>query len=328
MIAVTGANGLLGNFIVKKFISEHIPVIGLRRISSGMPRHDHLAPEAEWREADVTNSLSLAEAFRGADTVIHAAAVVSFDRRAKERIFQTNVTGTQHVVNACLALGIPRLIFISSVAALGRKKGVKEINEENKWVDSDLNSNYAKSKYLAELEVYRGQEEGLSISIVSPSVILSTANPDKSSAQIFKYVQQEKPFYTDGNVNYVDARDVADLIYKIYRNPISGEKYIASAGHIDLKELMIKIATRLKKKEPSIKINTGLLQVAAWLEEMRCQLTGTEALISRQSVKLPGEKFIYQNQKSINHLNMMYRPLEETLDWCCGYYKKAFTTNK
>ncbi len=327
MIAITGANGLLGSFVATKFISEKLPVIGLKRVKSDIT-HSVNGSGITWRESDVTNSLSLTEALLNADTVIHTAAVVSFDPRAKERIFQTNVIGTQNVVNACLALGIPRLIFISSVAALGRKKGMKEINEENKWVDSDLNSDYAKSKYLAELEVYRGQEEGLSISIVNPSVILSTANPNKSSAQIFKYVQQERPFYAEGNINYVDVRDVADMIYKIYTNTTSGEKYIASAGAINVKELMMKIAVRLEKKGPSIKINHRLLQMAAWMEEIRGKLTGAEVLISRQSVKMPGEKFIYQNQKSIDRLAMAYRPLEETLDWCCGHYRNAFTTNK
>jgi len=328
MVAITGANGLLGNFILKKFVSEKIPVVGLRRTNSDTTHLDSSSLGAEWREADVTNSLVLTDALKNIDTVIHAAAVVSFDPRAKERIFQTNVIGTQNVVDTCLALGIPRMIFISSVAALGRKKGMVEIDEKNKWVDSDLNSDYAKSKYLAELEVFRGREEGLSISIVNPSVILSTANPNKSSAQLFKYVNDERSFYSDGYLNYVDARDVADIVFKIYEHKIDGEKFIANAGSIDLKELISKIAIRLNKKEPSIKINPRLLMTAAWLEEMRCKLTGAEALISRQSAKMPGEKFIYRNKKSIDRLNMVYRPLEETLDWCCEYYRNAFTTNK
>jgi dihydroflavonol-4-reductase len=328
MIAITGANGLLGSFILKKFISEKLPVIGLKRVNSDISSLDKALHEAEWRDADITNSLTLADALKNINTVIHTAAVVSFDPRAKEKIFQTNVVGTQNIVNACLVSGVSRLIFISSVAALGRKKGTTEINEENKWIDSDLNSDYAKSKYLAELEIYRGKEEGLSISIVNPSVILSTANPNKSSGQLFKYVNEERLFYTDGHINYVDVRDVANVVYRIYESKINGDKFIANAGSIELKQLITKIAVRLEKKEPSIKINSNLLMAAAWLEEMRCRLTRTEALISRQSVKMSGEKFIYQNQKSIDQLNAVYRPLDETLDWCCEYYRMAFTTNK
>ncbi len=328
MIAVTGANGLLGNFILKKFVDEKIPVIGLKRSSSDLSFiNDHIK-NIEWRNADVSDGNSLMDSFKNVDTVIHAAAVVSFDPRAKRKIYNTNVEGTRNVVNACLSLGIPRLILVSSVAALGRKKGQTEINEQNQWVDGELNSDYAKSKYLSELEVYRGQEEGLNISIVNPSVILAPADMNKSSAQVFKYVQKERIFYVDGDINYVDARDVAEVIFRLYQNNINGEKFIASAGQISLKKLMEEIALRFGKKAPFIKINPGLLQTAAWLEEMRCWLTGSEALISRQSVKMPKEKFAYQNLKTINRLQMAYRPLAETLDWCCDYYNKAFTTNK
>ena len=327
MIAITGANGLLGSFILKKFIAEKEPVIALKRPTSNLSATG-LPDNVVWRDADINNSVALRDALEKVDTVIHAAAIVSFDPRAKNKIFETNVVGTRNIVNACLGQGIRRLIFISSVAALGRKKGMEEINEDTRWTDSDLNSDYAKSKYLAELEVYRGQEEGLSISIVNPSVILSTTDPNKSSAQIFKYVQQQRLFYTDGSINYVDVRDVAESVFRIYQTPAPGEKFIVSAGCTEVRPLISKIARRLGKKPPSIKINPRLLPLAGWLEEMRCKLTGAEALISRQSVKMQQEKFTYQNQKSVERLNMTYRSLDETLDWCCDHYKRAFTTNK
>jgi len=328
MVAITGTSGLLGNFILRKLTEENIPTIGLKRSQSDLSFLKHDVKQIEWRDADINDSSSLIDALQGVDTVIHSAAVVSFDPRAKEKIYNTNVNGTRNVVNACLALGIPRLIFVSSVAALGRKKGQTEIKEDNQWVDSDLNSDYAKSKYLAELEVFRGQEEGLKVSIVNPSVILAPANPGKSSAQIFNYVQKERKFYADGTVNYVDVRDVAEIIFKLYSENINEGKFIASAGQISLKELMSEIAVRLGKKPPSIRINPGLLLTAAWLEEIRCRITGSEALISRQSAKMPGEKFIYQNERSINRLKIAYKPISETLDWCCSHYIKAFSTNK
>jgi nucleoside-diphosphate-sugar epimerase len=321
MIAITGANGLLGNFILKKFISEKMPTVGLRRVNSDLSFVPEEFKKIEWRVADVNDSNSLLESLKDIDTVVHTAAVVSFDPRAEDKIYNTNVEGTRNVVNACLSLGVRNLIFISSVAALGRKKGQTKINESNQWTESELNSDYAKSKYFSELEVFRGQEEGLNISIVNPSVILAPANSGKSSAQIFSYVQKERSFYTDGNINYVDVRDVAEVVFKLYTEKIIGEKFIANAGQVGLKELMDQIAIRLNKKPPTIKINSNLLQVAAWLEEMRCRITGSEALISRQSVKMPKEKFIYQNEKSIKFLKMEYRSLAETLDWCCNHYK-------
>src|SRR5258708_958715 len=146
MIAVTGANGLFGSFILKKFIDEKIPAIGLKRASSDLSFIHEDLKNIVWKNADVNDSNSLVDAFQNVGAVIHAAAVVSFDPRAKEKIYNTNVEGTRNVVNACLSLGITRLILVSSVAALGRKKGQTEINEKNQWGDGELNSNYAKSK--------------------------------------------------------------------------------------------------------------------------------------------------------------------------------------
>lgn len=321
MIAITGANGLLGNFIAKKFYDENADFVGLKRGTSDLSFVHPDLRNVVWREADINDSNSLLEALKGVNTVIHAAAIVSFDPRSKEKIYKTNVEGTRNVVDACLSLGVRHLIFISSVAALGRKKGQLEIGETNQWVESDLNSDYAKSKYLAELEVFRGQEEGLTVSVVNPSVILAPANANKSSAQVFKYVLSERKFYTESFVNYVDVRDVADIVFKLYSQKIVGERFIASAGHVALKELLDQIAIRTGKKSPSIKINRHLLQIAAWFEEIRSRITGSETLVSRQTVRISKEKFSYLNQKSINRLQMSYRSLSETLDWCCNHYK-------
>ena len=100
---------------------------------------------------------------------------------------------------------------------LGRQKDQTVIQEDNKWIDSPTNSLYAKSKYFAELEVFRGQEEGLSTTILNPSLILAAANWNKSSAQLFKYVWKQRPFYIDGYLNYVDVMDVASIVLSVSR---------------------------------------------------------------------------------------------------------------
>jgi dihydroflavonol-4-reductase len=328
MIAITGANGLLGSFILQKFIQENIPVVALKRETSIVDESIKENPLITWRQADILDSLSMLTALEGVDMVIHTAALVSFDPRDRTKLLETNVEGTRHVVDACLALKIPRLIHISSVAALGRQKNVIEISEKNTWVENTLNSDYAKSKYLSELEVYRGQEEGLSVAMVNPSIILAPDLQLRSSAQIFKYVIEERKFFIDGQINFVDVRDVVDIVYKIYKEKSEGEKFIANGGHIQLNVLLKSIAERLNKKSPSIKINTSLVAIAAWVEELRCKITGARAVISRQSVRSSKEKFTYSNSKSVSQLGIRYHTIEETLDWCCEQLKGSFTTNK
>jgi len=232
MIAITGANGLVGSFVAKKLMDEGLPVTAIVRATSNLDLLEGYTEKMTRQEADVRDVPALTASLHGADTVIHTAGLISFNPRQTRKMFDIHVEGTRNVVNTCLALGIPRLIHISSVAALGRVKGVPTLDEESKWVPSVLNSDYAESKYLAELEVYRGMEEGLDVALVNPSVVLAPTDWEKSSSQLFRYAWEEKSFYTEGSLNYVDVRDLAEMVFRIYSSNPRGQKFIASAGAI------------------------------------------------------------------------------------------------
>ncbi|NOS91567.1 MAG: NAD-dependent epimerase/dehydratase family protein [Cyclobacteriaceae bacterium] len=328
MVVITGATGLLGRSILEKFSNEAIDVIAFHRHSSVRPAVENTS-KVRWVECDVLDIHSLTEHIPIGATVIHAAAHVSFHTGERDKLFKTNVEGTTNIVNVCLT-NQARLIHISSVAALGRQKSIQEVDETATWVESPLNSSYGESKHLAELEVYRGIEEGLKATIVCPSFILAATNWDQSSAQIFKYVWHERKFYSGGFANYVDVRDVVQIISKIFQQPEQhdGERYIASAGAISYQQLFTKIAHYLGKRAPSIKISDGLLHTIARLEEIRCFLLGSIPLITRESVKSAGEKFTYSNKKSIISFKMEYHSLEETLQMCCEHYLRAYSTKK
>lgn len=325
MIAVTGANGLLGRFIIEELNKSSVPFYGIKRASSDTSSFGKLS--INWKEADILDINSLQEVLQGATTVIHAAAIVSFNPRDGEKIFKVNVEGTRNVVNTCLQLGIPRLIHISSVAALGRQKGVSEIDENNKWVDNKMNTEYAESKYLAELEVFRGQEEGLDIDIINPSVILSQSDWKKSSSQLFKYVWENNPFYTQGAINYVDVRDVVKIVLLLLEGKATGDRVIANAGMIPMKEFLSEIAHRFTKKPPRILVPSSFVSIVAYMELIRSRLTGKEPIVTPQSARTANEKFLYSNEKAVNELGMEFQPLAKTLDWCCPYYLQNATTN-
>ncbi len=316
MIAVTGATGLLGSAIAQQLTGLGYTVLGItRKIVS-----DRSLPEKIiWREADVTDPVSLHEALSDAEGVIHAAALVSFNPRHRRKLMEINVTGTRNVVNACLNLGIRRLVYISSVAALGRQKNQTLINEDNPWTDSELNTWYAESKYRGELEVFRGQEEGLSTAILNPSVILTRGNWNNSSAQLFKYVWKEIPFYIDGALNYVDGRDVAALAVKLYHADIEGERFIANAGSVSFKKFFDEVALRFNRKPPYVLVSGGLLGLISSIEHFRARLGGNP-LITRETAQLAGSNFTYDNKKITRCLGFSFQSFESTLDWCCSYY--------
>jgi len=320
MIAITGANGLLGSFIVRELLKTDTRFVAIRRKGSDTSLLSDVSEKITWREADVVDVVALNDALQDVNVVIHAAGMVSFNPRDEKKIYAVNTEGTRHVVDACATNNVRRLIHISSVAALGRQKDQREVDESNKWIDSELNSTYARSKYKAELEIFRGQEEGLSTVIVNPSVILAPANWDRSSAQLFKYVWQQKKFYIDGSLNYVDVRDAARMIVKLLNAPVQNERFIISGGSISFLEFFKKIALHLNKKTPSIKLNKSLLKFVARLEMLRSTLTNSTPLITPETARLAGTYFSYNNQKITTVLGEEFQTIDETLRWCCEYY--------
>jgi nucleoside-diphosphate-sugar epimerase len=320
MIAVTGANGLLGSFIVRQLVELQQPFVAIKRQNSDTSLLNDLADKITWRNADVLDPVSLDDAFQGITHVIHAAALVSFNPSRAKKIYDINVIGTRNVVNACLANNIMRFVHISSVAALGRQKGQKLIDENNKWLESTVNSTYAESKYLAELEVFRAQEEGLNTIIINPSVILAPADWKKSSAQLFKYIWDQRPYYINGNLNYVDARDVANVAVKFLDSPITAERFILNAASIPFQDFFKLAADKMNKKAPWIRLNNTFLHVVAAVETLRSKLTQSEPLITPETARLSGTFFSYSSQKIKNTLNFDFKSIDNTLSWCCGYY--------
>lgn len=324
MIAVTGANGLLGSYIVRLLHARKQPFVALKRKGSNLDSLNDLLDYINWREADVTDEGSLREALTGVTGIIHTAAFVSFNPRNAKKVLTVNVHGTHHIINAALAGNVSRFLHVSSVAALGRQKDQSQIDETNKWVDSAINSTYAQSKYRAELEVYRGQEEGLSTVIINPSVLLGYSNWDKSSSQLFKYAWQEKPFYMDGSFNYVDVRDVAAIALQLFDSRHENERFILSAGSVGFKDFFDTLARAFDKKSPFIRVGRPFLKPLAALESIRTRLSGTEPIITRETARLAGTHFHYDSKKIQKTLDYKFQTFDATVKWCCSRYAELY----
>ena len=321
MVAVTGASGLLGRHLVEKLVEEGEQVIAIVR--------DPSTPFSETvivRQADILDPFTIQAAVNGATTVIHAAAFVSFNPRRRREIMEVNVIGTRNVVDVCLHQGIKNLIHISSVAALGRKPG-ELVTEDQPWTGQDA-SDYATSKYLAELEVFRGAEEGLIVGLVNPTVILSGTQAHRSSASLLDYVWEENKFYNDGTLNYVDARDVSEAVYKLVQLPRPNERFILCGGTIPYRDFFNKVATQWGKSPPMIRISSRWVYLFGMGEEVRSFLVGTEPRVTRQSAMLTVRNFTYDSTKAQRILGTRFRAIEETLVWCCAKYAQNVSRNK
>lgn len=324
MVFVTGSNGLIGSFITKKLIDEGYAVKALKRKSSDLSMLDGYTDRIEWVEGDLLDYPLLEESLVGVDEVVHAAAIVSFAGTDEATMHQVNVDGTAYLVNAALKNSVKKFCFISSVAALGRTKDGETINEQNKWQESSYNTAYAESKYLAELEVWRGMEEGLNAFILNPSVVLGPGDWFASSSKLFRYVWKQPLFYPAGSMNCIDVRDVAAVFYQLFQKDVRGERFIVNAHNVRIRTLFDKIAMNFGRRKPVFRLTPFIAGIAWRLARIRSFITGRPAALSRETARMSFRTFYYDNSRLKKRLNGEFIPIDDTITWVCGELKKRY----
>ncbi len=327
---VTGATGLIGSHVVRHLLSLGRPVSALYRAQNGYGLLTDVADQITWLDGDLLDIPSLEMAITPGCDVVHCAAIVSFVPKDRARMEQVNVEGTANLVNVCLMMGVRKLAYLSSVAALGRPESKSIVagqpivlSEDQKWEESPLNSAYAKTKYRAELEVWRGSAEGLPVVMVNPTVVLGEGDWTRSSTQLVKYVYDEKPFYTEGDINYVDVLDVAEAIVKLLHSQVVDQRFILNAGVLPYRDCLTKLALALNKKPPSIRVPPGLAKVLASVEAVRSWVTGTSPLITQETARGSSHHYRYPGQQITQLIDFQYRPLEETIQRIAGQVRRT-----
>ncbi len=329
-ILVTGGTGLVGGHLLYNLTKSGKKVRAIRRESSDLSAVHSLfdslgAPSSqwdliEWFEADILDYPQLDEALDGIDYVYHSAAMVSFLPKDKYTLYQINVQGTKNIVNLCLNHKVKKLIHVSSIASLGRTDSKQVITENNYWKESKHNSNYAISKYNAELEVWRGKEEGLCVAIVNPGVILGPCFWGKGSSAIFDKAWAEFPFYTNGVNAFVDVRDVAQVMELLMESDISGERYILSAGNYSFKSVLWGMSDKMGKKKAAYEAGPKLRQLAFYLDWMKAFFKIAPQSLTRETARSAGSQYNYSAEKATKELGISFLPLEKMLDYSIPKY--------
>src|SRR6478735_10098187 len=313
MIFVTGANGLVGSQICRELLRRNHEVSALKRKNADLSLLSDIAHKIKWIEGDVLDVFSLEEGISKAEYVIHAAATISFHSSMRNQMYKTNVEGTANVVNVCLTHPIKKLLHFSSVAALGRTKDLKDIDEKSIWEESPYNSNYATTKYQAELEVWRGTEEGLPAVIVNPSIILGKGLKGRGSSRLIDYVKKESTFYSTGLLNYADVRDVAETSIELLFSHIVNERFIINGQTVRYKDFFDQAAKRFGVRPPSIKATPLLGELALLGSTMRYWFTGKEPMVTREILRNASSDYVYNNKKIVDATGHNFRSLEDTL---------------
>lgn len=320
-ILVTGATGMVGSYVVRYLLKKgYSNIIGCRRKGSDLTLITDFKDKIKWIELDILDHLDVYKAIEEVDFVIHAAATVDFNGNF-QALYKVNVEGTANIINACLETGLKKLVHISSTAALGRKGNNNIIDENEEWEYSQFNTDYAISKYHAELEVWRGIAEGLNAAILNPSFILGAGDWKKSSLQLIGKVDSGLLFYPSGSNGFVDVRNVAEAVYNLLVSDISGQRIIVSAENKSYKEIIDLLARQLGKKGPPYQLPYAIGLVGGKIGNIISMIKKDLFPLNMDIVRNLFSNNSYINEKSQQHLDMNYIPIAQSVKDVINAYK-------
>lgn len=312
-ILVTGANGFLGSWVTKTLVNEGHHVYALVRPKSDISELEGV--NCKYVHGDVTDIHSLLEAFKGVDTVFHLAGVIAYKKSERPLMDKVNVQGTANVVEVCREHKVRRLVYLSSVVAIGAGYTPNDImNEDSPYNIADLNLGYFETKHQAEKIVKAACDKGdINAVILNPSTIYGAGDAKKGSRKMqLKVAQGKLSFYTSGGVNVVAVEDVVQGILSAWKNGRKGERYILAGENVLIKDLFAMIAAEAGVKAPSRLMPDNVLHAVGALGDMMEKM-GLKGPLSRENAYTATMYHWFDSSKAQRELNFKPRPAREAI---------------
>ncbi len=340
MIIVTGGTGMVGAHLLYDLVKKGEKVRALRRPGSNLdrvekifsyysPEFQSLLQKIEWVEGDILDKDSLRELLTGAVQIYHAAAIISFDSHERETVIHNNCQGTANLVDLALTLGIPRFCHVSSISAIGSPPEGIEATEEHPWRQSRDHSGYSESKYLSEMEVWRGIFQGLNAVIVNPSVIIGPGDWKSGSSVVFPKVWNGLRFYPKGGTGFVDVRDVTSAMQLLMSDKnweiAKYQRFILNSENLPFRDFFDQVADSLHVKRARFFAGKILLHLAWRISALKRYLTGIQPSITRETAKSANQLSYYDGSKISRTIGFKYIPLEVSIDNISQIFLKEYS---
>ncbi|MFY7811574.1 MAG: NAD-dependent epimerase/dehydratase family protein [Flavobacterium sp.] len=325
MNLVTGATGMVGSYLTMQLLLDNEEVVAIYRNIHSIEKtkslfklmnQEILFNEIKWEEVDILNINSLSQLFHKYrfENIYHCAALVSFDPNDFDVLIKTNIEGTANMVNFALANKISKFCHVSSIAALGDVEKPDEIIDENTNWNKEVNHNdYSISKYGSEIEVWRAHQEGLSVIIVNPGVVLGAGFWHTGSGKIFSQLQKNSLFYTNGVTGFIDVEDLVKIMILLIKTTHKSDNYIVISENLSYHELIKLIAKSFKLKQPKYKLGTWVTQILYQIDWLYCFFTNSKRKFSKSIHLSLHSKNYYFNKKLQSTVDYPLKTIEESI---------------
>ncbi|HTY41114.1 MAG TPA: hopanoid-associated sugar epimerase [Thermoanaerobaculia bacterium] len=322
MDLVTGGTGFVGSHVVRALLARGRSVRCLVRPGS---RRDNLAGlDVELAEGDLTDPASLERALAGVATLYHVAADYRLWTRDPEELYRANAGGTENILAAAAKAGVSRVVYTSSVAALGLTEDGSPANEETPVVRDRIVGHYKKSKYDAERVALSWARRGLPVVIVNPSTPIGEGDikPTPTGQMIVDFVNRRMPAYVDTGLNLVDVRDVAAGHLLAAERGRPGERYILGNRNMTLKEILDRLAAITGLPAPRTRLPHWVPLSAAAVATGIARVTGKPPRFSLESVRMSTHRMYFDASKAVRELGLPQTPVEQALSRAVAWFRE------
>ncbi|MCF4100278.1 NAD-dependent epimerase/dehydratase family protein [Gillisia sp. M10.2A] len=336
MILVTGGTGLVGSHLLLELVKKEEPIRAIYRENSNIQavkkifsyyvplnEVDFLFGKIEWRKADLLDIPDLTDAFIDVTTVYHCAALVSFDSSKDDLLRKINIEGTANIVNLCVSNQIEKLCYISSIAAMDLALGEQLIQENFTWHPETYHNEYAISKRGAEIEVWRGTQEGVPAIILNPGVIIGPGFWKSGSGKIFSRVEKGLNYHFPKITGFVGVMDVVNAAITCVQSSIENEQYILVSENKSFKEVLDITAKSLNKRLPEKQLKPWMVWLGWVFQSIRKIIFRTARQISKRDHKTLFEDNYYSNDKIKRELAFEFTPITTVIKETGSIYKRT-----
>ena len=320
-VLVTGATGFVGGAVARALVHRGIEVRVMARAGADLQNLQGLTVERV--EGDLRNQLSLRHALTGCRQLYHVAAHYALWAKDPSIFYDVNVTGTKSLLEAARDVGTERIVYCSTIGAIGIPPAGGLGTEETPVVFEQMAGHYKRSKYLAEQEGLKFAKAGLPVVIVNPSapVGIGDVKPTPTGQVIVDFMKGRMPAYIETGMNIVDVDDVATGHLLAMEKGRIGERYILGSANLMLREVLEILSRLTGVKAPTIKLPRVAILPLAYLNQWMANFTGQPPRIPLEGVKMAKYKMHYDCSKAIRELGFPQTPPEVALEKAVKWFR-------
>jgi dihydroflavonol-4-reductase len=322
VILVTGGTGFVGAHVVRALLAKGAKVRCLVRRSSRRSNLDDLPVEIV--TGDLCDPASLERAMRGVSTLYHVAADYRLWTRDPGELYRANAGGTENVLAAAAEAGVSRVVYTSSVGALGLSPDGSPADETTPVARDEVVGHYKKSKYDAERVAEAWAARGLPVVIVNPSTPVGELDvkPTPTGQLVVDFLNRRLPAYVDTGLNLVDVRDVAAGHLLAAETGRTGEKYILGHRNMTLKEILEALSRITGLPAPTVRLPHGIPLAVAAVDTFVSGLLGRPPRVSLESVRMSRHRMFFDASKAVRELGLPQSPVEEALGRAVSWFRE------